>query len=203
MPSNMARSNYRTGQFYDFVGWLYPLIEPWLRNARRTLVSHINAEPSGKLLEIGVGPGYHLSMYGTHQVTAIDVSARMLERAARNVGTSSINLIRMDGEHLVFPDNAFDSVVLAHVLSVTSNPEKMLAEAHRVLKFGGKLFVLNHESSNPTPRFLKRLLQLSGLMLRLRLDFRLADLHNQKRFTPIQSHRLGRLERCQLTLLQK
>jgi phosphatidylethanolamine/phosphatidyl-N-methylethanolamine N-methyltransferase len=203
MPSEISNSNRLTGRFYDFAGWFYPVIEPWLRGPRQRLVDCINAEPPGRMLEIGMGPGYHLSSYHNHHVTAIDVSGSMLKQAARRCQSSEITLLRMDGEQLAFADDVFDSVVLAHVLSVTADPNQMLAEVHRVLKEGGRAFVLNHERPASTSRLWGALLSLSCNLLRLKFSFRLADLDKMKQFTCLQRLSLGWGERFSLSILQK
>jgi len=43
----------------------------------------------------------------------------------------------------VFPAASYHYVVLCHVLSVTPNPTRMLMEAYRILRPGGRVFVLD------------------------------------------------------------
>ncbi len=44
----------------------------------------------------------------------------------------------------MFRNQTFVYIVLSHIIAVVDNPEKLLEEAHRVLKPNGKIFILNH-----------------------------------------------------------
>jgi phosphatidylethanolamine/phosphatidyl-N-methylethanolamine N-methyltransferase len=106
------------------------------------------------LLEIGVGTGLMLPRYpSATNVVGIDLSEEMLE-IARNRASEiksddrNITLIHMNAESLAFPDNTFDCVTLPYVLSVTPNPEKLVAEIRRVCKENGTILILNHFSGS-------------------------------------------------------
>jgi phosphatidylethanolamine/phosphatidyl-N-methylethanolamine N-methyltransferase len=177
--------NTRVASFYDRFSFLYPVVDFFCAPGRRRLIAHINREPAGQLLEIGVGPGYHLPLYLNHTVTAIDCSARMVATSRRNSSATSVR--KMDGEALEFPDASFDYVNLCHVLSVTARPENMLAEVHRVLRPGGRLFVLNHETPAHAWRHIDRALAPLSAWLRFRSWFRLKEIPGVSRFhlTPL------------------
>jgi phosphatidylethanolamine/phosphatidyl-N-methylethanolamine N-methyltransferase len=164
--------NQSTAAFYNWARWLYPLVEPFLSSARRKLVAAVNERTPGKLLEIGVGTGMHLIDYRAAQVTGVDVSPGMVHMAVRQTCTACAEIRVMDGESLEFGDGAFDRVVMAYVLSVTAHPERMLAEAWRVLKPGGFAFILNHETSASPHGLVSRVRK----WLRLRAQFRLTDI---------------------------
>ncbi|MEZ0277147.1 MAG: class I SAM-dependent methyltransferase, partial [Roseimicrobium sp.] len=93
----------------------------------------------------------------------------MASRHAREIGAE---VKVMDGEALEFADAVFDRVVMAFVLSVTAYPERMLAEAWRVLRPGGLAFILNHETRPSLPSLVLRMRS----WLRLRSRFNLADI---------------------------
>jgi SAM-dependent methyltransferase len=50
----------------------------------------------------------------------------------------------MDARALDFPDEAFDTVVAMHVISVVPEPERVVAEMARVCRPGGEVLVLSH-----------------------------------------------------------
>ena len=129
--------------FYDRLTLLYPVIDLFLKPQKRKLFNTINAYPPGRLLEIGVGNGSHFKYYTTHEIIGIDTSKNMLARA-RKFQKSNIQLLHMNGEALQFPNKTFDYVILSHVIAVVEDPEKMMEEVDRVLKPGGKIFILNH-----------------------------------------------------------
>lgn len=175
-----CEDNRRVSIFYNRVYWLYPLVDYFCAPGRNRLIKQINAEPAGRLLEIGVGPGRHLPLYKTHQVTAIDCSVKMVSSSRRYSPDSKI--FQMDGEALDFPDGSYDYVALCHVLSVTANPSNMLAEAHRVLRPGGRLFVLNHETPTNAWMHIEKLMDPLAGCLRFRSWFRLSDIPGVERF---------------------
>jgi phosphatidylethanolamine/phosphatidyl-N-methylethanolamine N-methyltransferase len=108
-------------------------------------------EFSGKLLEIGVGTGLALPHYKRSlQVTGIDLSPDMLERArerAEKAGLKNIKVLQeMDATALEFPDNSFDVVVAMYVMTVVPEPVEVMQEIARVTKPGGTVLIANHFS---------------------------------------------------------
>ncbi len=103
----------------------------------------------GRVLEVGVGTGLALPSYGSGvEVTGIDASAEMLEKAREKVaelGLQHVKSLReMDARRLDFADGSFDAVAAMHIMSVVPEPERVMAEMVRVLRPGGTLLVVNH-----------------------------------------------------------
>ena len=161
------------GRFYDRVAAFYPLVDLFCGSGRARLIAHINRQPAGRLLEVGVGPGRHLRRYRRHAVTAIDCSVAMVSRSQRQAGGAVVR--RMDGEQLEFADGSFDYVVLSHVLAVTRDPARMLGEARRVLRGGGLAFVLNHETPVGLWRHIEAAAMPLGRRIFLRTWFRVRE----------------------------
>jgi phosphatidylethanolamine/phosphatidyl-N-methylethanolamine N-methyltransferase len=118
------------------------------RAGRRRAVDYINTR-DGAVLEVGVGTGLSLDDYAAHlEVTGIDVSAEMLDKARRKVAERGLSHVRdlqvMDARTLEFPDAAFDTVVGMYLVSVVPEPERVMAEMARVCKPGGEVLVVNH-----------------------------------------------------------
>ena len=132
-----------TESFYNRFALFYPAVDVFLRRQKRVLFDEINSLPEGRLLEIGVGNGAHLQLYKKHRVFGIDTSSAMLAIAGKR-DNNNAQLLRMNGEALLFEEGQFDYVVLCHVIAVVNNPEQVLAEAFRVLKPNGSIFILNH-----------------------------------------------------------
>lgn len=90
----------------------------------------------------------------TEMVTALDISAGMLERAGRKISRArlpeKITCIRGNCEALPFSDDSFDAVTTGFGIRNVKNPGKALCEFHRVLKQGGECVVL--EFSRPRCR---------------------------------------------------
>jgi len=96
------------------------------------------------VLDLGCGTGRHslwLAASGAH-VTAIDVSNGMLEEARRKPGAEAIQFSIHDLHNpLPFSDNQFDRVVSGLVLEHLRDLTPFFAEAHRVLKPGGRAVI--------------------------------------------------------------
>ena len=82
-------------------------------------------------------------------VIAIDISPKMLERAARKARaySGSIELREMDVCNLEFPDSTFDTIATAFTFCSVPKPVVGLRELHRVLKPDGQLIMLEHVRS--------------------------------------------------------
>lgn len=120
--------------------------EDWFEEHRETYCAELEALgralPAGFSLEIGVGSGrfaFHLGVK-----TGIDPSKNVLRLAKKR----GVEVIQGVGESLPFKDCAFDYILIVVTLCFVENPEKVLVEAVRVLKSGGRLIVgeINRES---------------------------------------------------------
>jgi phosphatidylethanolamine/phosphatidyl-N-methylethanolamine N-methyltransferase len=106
-----------------------------------------------QVLDIGVGTGLALASYPAHaRITGIDLSEGMLRRARRRVQQSQVNwvdLVLGNALELPFDDQSFDHVLLSHVITVVSDPVKLIEETRRVTRPGGQIVIINHfRSSN-------------------------------------------------------
>ncbi len=106
---------------------------------------------SGRLLEVGVGTGLALPLYGSQlSVTGIDLSTDMLARAKARVAKSGKHniesLVEMDAGKMSFADEEFDIAVATFVLTVVPDPQRVVHELARVTKPGGTVLIVNHFS---------------------------------------------------------
>ena len=115
------------------------------------VIEDLDIPPGAKVLEVGVGTGTSFPAYPTHcEVTGIDLAPDMLARARQKIkenGWSHLNVMEMNAMALGFPDNTFDYVMAFHVVTVVPDPVRMIAEAKRVCKPGGRIVVVNHFTS--------------------------------------------------------
>ncbi len=104
------------------------------------------------MLEIGCGVGfdaYRLIEAGA-EYTGIDLTPENAERTRRHLMLfgHSVNVMTADAENLPFPDGTFDVGFSNGVLHHTPNMDRALAEAGRVLRPGGHLWlILYHRNS--------------------------------------------------------
>jgi ubiquinone/menaquinone biosynthesis C-methylase UbiE len=103
---------------------------------------------SGLVLEIGVGSGQNLPLYGSavHRVYAIDPSMELLHMARNRIAEARlpVSLIRASVEQLPFAGTIFDTIIMTWTLCSIPKPVAALIEMRRVLKPGGNL-VFVHE----------------------------------------------------------
>jgi ubiquinone/menaquinone biosynthesis C-methylase UbiE len=117
----------------------------WAEN-RRALVGDL----TGRVLEVGCGTGTMFGYYGPNvRVEAIEPEADFLALAMKKAAAypDKINAQHGDGMSLVYEEGSFDAVVFGLVLCSVPSMERVLAEAYRVLRPGGRLRALEHVRS--------------------------------------------------------
>jgi phosphatidylethanolamine/phosphatidyl-N-methylethanolamine N-methyltransferase len=173
--------NNASEKFYDRLSFLYPVIDLFLMPQKQKFFGLINSYPQGRVLEIGVGNGNHLKYYPSHQITGIDTSENMLTQA-RKYQKDNIQLLKMNGEALSFPNEAFDYIILSHVIAVVDDPEKVLEEVYRVLKPCGKVFILNHFTPDNWLKYLDRCVAGISKFFHFKSVFQMASLRKIEKF---------------------
>jgi len=171
----------------------YELVWPMV--ARRNIqvsIGSLEISHGARVLEVGVGTGLSLSAYPRHaHVTGVDLSQPMLDKANERIselGWSHINVMPMNAEELNFPDDSFDIVTSFHVVSVVSNPKRMMSEMARVCRPGGRILLVNHfRSQNP---WIARMIDSAGAVTRhlgWRTDLKFEDVVSE---LPLRMDRL-------------
>jgi ubiquinone/menaquinone biosynthesis C-methylase UbiE len=130
------------------------------------------AQAEGKVLELAAGTARNLAYYPPGvEITAVELSPEMLtigRKRAEELGREA-DLRVGDVQDLGFPDESFDTVVCTLGLCTIPEPRKAVAEAHRVLRPGGKLLLLEHVRSPSLPvRTIERM--LDPLSVRFQAD---------------------------------
>ena len=84
--------------------------------------------------------------HGFARVTVSDINADMLAVGAQRAENwryrNNVEFVQANAEELPFPDKSFDAYTIAFGIRNVPRIEKALAEAHRVLKRGGRILVL-------------------------------------------------------------
>ena len=104
------------------------------------------------MLAAGTGNDFRFFPPG-RSIVAIDISAKMLERAAKKAAAyeGTIELRQMDACQLEFADNTFDTVVTVCTFCSVPKPVVGLRELYRVLKPGGQILMFEHVRSRIGP----------------------------------------------------
>ncbi|MBY0493450.1 MAG: methyltransferase domain-containing protein [Cyanobacteria bacterium] len=126
----VAEKEGHGSQVTGIVGYFYEMY-------RREVIARVTGVPNRDILEVGCGEG--MMFEGTSIVPVqMDVSMRRV-KFARDKGQPAIC---GDGYHIPFADGSFSMVLLIAMLEHTSEPWRVLAEARRVLKPGGRAIIV-------------------------------------------------------------
>jgi phosphatidylethanolamine/phosphatidyl-N-methylethanolamine N-methyltransferase len=182
---------------YDKLAKVYDLIfGPTLHPGRLQAIQRMNIQPGERVLEVGVGTGINLSLYPTLcQVTGIDFSSSMLEKARERVARKDIRrvrLLQMDAADLKFADGSFDIVYAPYLISVVPDPVKVAQEMHRVCRPGGRIIFLNHFlSANPILSRLERAMSPLTIHIGFKSDLDLPAFLTQADLQPISIEKVN------------
>jgi len=103
-----------------------------------------------KILDAGAGTGrlaVELAKFPGAKVTALDVSAEMLDRLKKK--NQNIECVVGDAENLPFMSGSFDVVLAAFLMVHLKDPRRFFDEAYRVLKDGGIFLATNINQKDP------------------------------------------------------
>ena len=116
------------------------------------LVRRVKPRACEQILDMAGGTGdiaFRMAREGA-SVTVSDINQDMLdvgiERALER-GYADLVWSRQNAEELSFPDRFFDAYTIAFGIRNVTHIDKALAEAHRVLKHGGRFFCLEFSTT--------------------------------------------------------
>jgi demethylmenaquinone methyltransferase/2-methoxy-6-polyprenyl-1,4-benzoquinol methylase len=115
-------------------------------------VAAVRPREGERILDMAGGTGdiaFRLDAAGA-EVTVADINPHMLEvgieRAAER-GLTGLVWREENAEKLSFPDRSFDAYTIAFGIRNVTDIPAALAEAHRVLRFGGRFFCLEFSTT--------------------------------------------------------
>ena len=131
--------------FYD------ALLTKLVQRRQEQAIARMELGPGEWLLDIGIGTGLSLAFYPRDvNVVGLDISEGMLARARERIDETNLSLARLtlaDAMTLPFEDDSFDHILVSHVITVVSDPVKLVDEIRRVGKPGCRIVVINHFQS--------------------------------------------------------
>ncbi len=145
LHEHVAEVEGHESQVTGIVGYFYAMY-------RAEVLARVQGIRGRDILEVGCGEGMMFEGTNTAPVQ-MDVS---LTRVGRAAGKCRL-LLCADGYQLPFASQRFDVVLLIAVLEHTREPWRMLAEARRVLKSGGRaIMVVPNDATMSAGRLLLR-----------------------------------------------
>jgi arsenite methyltransferase len=118
---------------------------------RQTVLDALAPKPGERVLDIGCGPGLMAAELAAAvgragRVDGIDVSASMLaiaEELQRAEGSAPMSFSAGGALAIPFADETFDAVVCTQVYEYVGDVALALEQAHRVLRGGGRIVILD------------------------------------------------------------
>jgi len=129
----------------DGGGWKFD----YLRKAQNHVISLTGIKENMNFLDIGCGTGYAVGQaakIANHKGAfyGIDLSAKMIEKAKENFKDfNNFQFIRANSESIPLDNNFFDIVICTNSFHHYLHPEKVMNEIYRILKKGGKIYILD------------------------------------------------------------
>jgi ubiquinone/menaquinone biosynthesis C-methylase UbiE len=132
----------------DFFDRIAPVYDTWAGGQHARVAARLVevAEPAKgeHVLDVATGTGLVAHLVAPKvrpgSVIGIDLSDRMLSIARSKKG-KNLQFLGMAAERLVFKPATFDLVTMGEALAYLADPTDALAEAHRVLREGGRLAI--------------------------------------------------------------
>ena len=145
----------KDGAAYDE---MYELIRPVVRHKT--------------VLELATGTGLiakHIVNAAAH-IEATDASAEMIAEATRDNQSAKLHFSVQDMFRLPYAEVSFDAVIVSNALHIVPQPEKALAEIHRVLKNDGVLIAptFTHAGNSFSGKVKAFFMKLAGFPLHSR-----------------------------------
>ncbi len=147
----------RVGAVFSGVAARYDIMNDAMSGGMHRLwkdafVRRVKPQPGEAILDMAGGTGdvaFRLAARGA-SVTVADINQEMLdvgvERALEG-GIDGLVWSRQNAESLGYPARVFDAYTIAFGIRNVTRIDRALAEAHRVLKFGGRFFCLEFSTT--------------------------------------------------------
>ena len=124
--------------------------------------------PGETVLDLGSGGGIDVLLSArrvgpTGKVYGLDMTDEMLELARANqarAGVENVEFLKGEIEHVPLPDASVDVIISNCVINLSSDKRRVLAEAFRVLKPGGRFAVSDVVVRGDVPAAIRRSIEL-------------------------------------------
>lgn len=157
---------------YRFIAPFYDaILSRATAGSRQRSLLRLPRHGASQVLLSGVGTGLDFPFLPPgHIYTALDLTTAMLDRSRSKARNLHMEWVQGDSMALPFEDGRFDYVVLHLIVAVVPYPERCLAEAARVLKPGGRIFIFDKFLHPGERAWLRRVFSIVVAKIATRLD---------------------------------
>ena len=121
----------------------------FLRAAQSKVISLLDIQANVHFLDIGCGTGWAVGQAanlvdGKGLFYGVDLSPKMIEKAKSNFSEKdNFRFMQANSESIPLDDDFFDIIICTNSFHHYLHPDKALKEMRRLLKSGGKLYILD------------------------------------------------------------
>lgn len=165
---------------YTLIAPLYDaIVDSATQSMRKESLQRINSSTPQNILINGIGTGLDIPhLPDHHRYQATDLTPAMLKKCEHRLQQRCLDLQLhvADVMNLPFEDDQFDIVVMNLIVAVVPDPLKALQEACRVVKPGGKIYIMDKFIRKDQPAPLLRFINIFIRHIATRTDVILEDL---------------------------
>jgi ubiquinone/menaquinone biosynthesis C-methylase UbiE len=138
----------------------------FLRRSQSQVITLADIKEGTNFLDIGCGTGWAIGeaakrVDGKGLFYGVDLSPKMIEKAELNFkDRGNFHFIQANVESIPLEDNFFDVIICTNSFHHYLNPDKALEEMYRLLKTGGKLYILDPTADKWILRIADKIIKL-------------------------------------------
>jgi Methylase involved in ubiquinone/menaquinone biosynthesis len=138
----------------------------YLRKAQAHVIELAELNQNVNFLDIGCGTGWAVGLaakMATYKGNfyGIDISDKMIEKAKKNfIDHDNFHFIKANSESIPLENNFFDTIICTNSFHHYLHPDRAMSEISRILKSGGKIYILDPIADQWIIRFVDVFLRL-------------------------------------------